>query len=402
MYAPARLNERLDSSHGCAMGGIIAFTCGINGALPLVHGTTGCAGGYRMIMLLCDREPLLPTTAVYQYELVMGTRDKFQAALYKAKRIYDPDIIVVVLTCATSMAGENYSDIVFQFEQETGCKVFVQDGSALAGEDIDGYISMYNAFQKWLNVVHNPNGKTVALDGFSPTIYNAKVLWGQMEDIILDCGLNLAPSLSIDFNPKLNLEEYRNASVAKVGLLWNQDASRITAPIGIDGTVQFAKKICEMVGKDIPKQFVSKTSYIKEIARAQENQLRKITEGEWAMVEADGFFSIPLAHFLKTNLGMKIAVSTDMFGYESLTSLGICDWLRADMGGYELNEERKRMNCIVAFGSSNLYAHDDKECLYIPFTAPVWDEVQHKEGYFGLNGTLALLTRLQEGLGWKE
>ena len=75
MYSPEQRHARVDPSHGCALGGVVAFSNSVEGALTLVHGSAGCASGYRLVMLLCDREPLMPTTALSQQHLVMGTGD---------------------------------------------------------------------------------------------------------------------------------------------------------------------------------------------------------------------------------------------------------------------------------------------------------------------------------------
>ena len=39
MYSPEQRRARVDPSHGCALGGVIAFSNSVEGALTLVHGS---------------------------------------------------------------------------------------------------------------------------------------------------------------------------------------------------------------------------------------------------------------------------------------------------------------------------------------------------------------------------
>ena len=393
MYTAAQINSRIESSHGCAMGGIIAFSCCIDNALCIAHGPTGCAGGYRMIFLLADRCPILPTTAIYQYEVAMGTKEKLQAALYKAKRVYDPSVIFVTLTCATSMIQEDYNDIIEQFEADTGTKVFLEDGSSLFGEDNDGYRKTYDDFVKWLDVTHAPDGKSIALDGMAPSIYNARKNMEQMKKIVESCGLTLAPSLSTEFNIEKDKAAYSTAAVLNIGLLNRRDDT--FAPIGFDYTRAFMEKICQKVNVPIPEHSLEEITAAGKMLADDIAYLKTKLNGRYVMIEADEFYAVPLAKTMHDLFGCKIACSSDAFGVETLEEMNFCDWVEADVGGYELNEFAKELQCAVTFGSSNIYNHSG-ESLYIPFTAPVWDEVPDNESLFGLDGMKYLIRKLRE------
>lgn len=306
MYTAAQIADRVDPAHGCALGGIIAFCNSIEGALPIVHGPTGCAGGYRLVTLLCDREPLMPVTAVYQYELVMGTGKKLEAALYKAKRIYRPTIIFAMLTCATSMSGEDYTSIIERFERETDTKVFLLDGSGLFGEDIDGYIESYRRFIEWMNFKRDPMEGIVAIDGISPANYGAKQMFKQFAEIVTDeCGLTLAPSVSISFDPARDLAAYSRASVIYAGYLWTFAEERVLAPIGIEATYDLIKHACRAAGRPVPQEAYERMAAHRERFAAGSAALRERLCGRYAMVEADGFFAVPLARLLKNEFDIR-------------------------------------------------------------------------------------------------
>lgn len=394
MYTTSQINSRIESSHGCALGGVIAFSCCINNSLAIVHGPTGCAGGYRMIFLLADKCPILPTTAIYQYELALGIISKLQAALYKAARVYKPKVIFVILTCATSMIGEDYQSIIEQYQIDTGIKVFLEDGSSLFGEDNDGYRKSYDDFTSWLNIEHKCDGKSIALDGMAPSVYNSKKNMIELKKIVEDyCSLHLAPSLSTEFDLDKDLKEYSKATVIHIGLLNDRDDTY--APIGFNAIKDFIKKISELTGKKVDSNVIDMLDNERKAMNDDINYLKKRLSERYVMIEADCYYAISLAKMLKEEFDCKLAVSSDSYGVEKLDQLGICDWLEADVGGYELNEFRKELDCVISFGSSNVYGHND-DCLFIPFTAPVWDSIKDNESLFGVSGMKYLIRKLKE------
>ena len=52
-------------------------------------------------MLYAGVEPLLPTTCIEQAQVVMGANERLEAALERAWEAYRPELILVILTCAT-------------------------------------------------------------------------------------------------------------------------------------------------------------------------------------------------------------------------------------------------------------------------------------------------------------
>ncbi|MEM5770030.1 MAG: nitrogenase component 1, partial [Bacillota bacterium] len=397
MYTSLQMNSRIDPMHGCAMAGIIAFACSIKDALPIVHGPTGCAGGYRLVPLLCDKEPLLPTTAIYQYELVMGTADKLKNALYKAHQIYQPKYIFVTLTCATSMSGEDYSLIAKQFEADTGTKTFILDGSALFGEESDGYAESYRQFVSALNLNTHPEPGYVALDGLSPASFGAINAFWQISDVLTrECGLAIAPSISVDFDAA-EAGEYAKAHVLPVGQLFHLNGldRPLLAPVGIKGTFDFMQKACALAEAPLPLEAAERYErLLGDFSRACE-PVRTAFCGKAAMVEADGFYAYWLARFLHDELQMEVFVSTDEKGIQILERENFCKTIYADMGGYELDWECGQKNCVLAFGSTNLNPRGKGNRIYIPYSSPCWDDISEYPTYFGYDGAFELLVRIK-------
>ncbi len=401
MYTSQQINSRIDPMHGCAMSGIIAFACALQNTFPMVHGPTGCAGGYRLVPLLCNQEPLLPTTAIYQYDLAIGTTEKLKQALYKAHEVYNPKYIFVVLTCATSMAGEDYNDITKEFDEKTNTKTFVIDGSAFFGEERDGYIESYNQFVKALNIKHTPQKGVVALDGLSLSSFGATNAFEQLCDIIKnECKMEVAPSISVNFSAD-DFADYAKANVLKIGHLFNSDGlnSCLLAPIGAEGTFDFIKKSCEKAGVLIPESAYENKKKYDALYEKEISDIRTMLNNKAVMVEADGFYAYWLCHLLHKKLGMKVYLTTDEPGFELMESTALCEKVYADMGGYELDFECKRKNCVLALGSTNLNPRERENILYIPYSSPCWDAITEYPTYFGYEAGLELLKRIKEGCG---
>lgn len=400
MYSSQQINSRIDPMHGCAMAGIIAFSCGIKGALPIVHGPTGCAGGYRLVPLLCGKEPLLPTTAIYQYELVMGTVEKLKKALYKAHDIYKPNYIFVTLTCATSMSGEDFSLITGQFEKDTGTKAFILDGSALFGEEGDGYVESYRQFTASLQIERHPQKGLAALDGLSPSSFGAANAFEQLKAVLTEeCGLSIAPSISLAFDAD-DKEKYASAHILPVGQLFHINGmdAPLLAPVGIKGTFDFIEKACRLSGIAVPGAAKEKYERLSEEFSSRCTGLALRLKGKSAMVEADAFYTYWLAKLLHDELQMQVYVSTDEKGCELLERESFCEKVYADMGGYELNWECGEKDFLLAFGSTNLNPRGQGKRIYIPYSSPCWDEITEYPTYFGYEGAFALIGLIEERL----
>src|SRR6056297_179956 len=103
MYLSTK-RDRIEPLKGCAMVGIIEGMMGLEDARPLVHGPMSCSSGHRMVFLFADKEPILPTTALTEEELVLGSQEKLEVALNKAYELYEPTYLGVIITCAISLS----------------------------------------------------------------------------------------------------------------------------------------------------------------------------------------------------------------------------------------------------------------------------------------------------------
>src|SRR6056297_2648130 len=199
MYLSSK-RQRIEPLKGCSMVGIIEGILGIEDALPLVHGPLSCSSGHRMVYLFADKEPILPTTALTEQDLILGSQDKLKYALEKAYDIYKPKYLVIIITCAISMSGEEFNVIINEFEKNNNCKVSVLDGSGLYGEEVDGFNLLYNDILKQFNVKDN-HTNLISLDGIALSDVNVYNNYNTLLELIKNyTELKNGPSIFMNFN----------------------------------------------------------------------------------------------------------------------------------------------------------------------------------------------------------
>jgi len=92
----------------CApLGACLAFR-GIAGAMPLLHGSQGCATYIRRYMISHFREPLdIASTSFSEETAVFGGRDNLRTAMANVIRQYEPRLIGIATTCLAETIGDD-------------------------------------------------------------------------------------------------------------------------------------------------------------------------------------------------------------------------------------------------------------------------------------------------------
>ncbi|HKL13428.1 MAG TPA: nitrogenase component 1 [Halanaerobiales bacterium] len=387
--------ERIEPLKGCAMVGIIEGIMGITDARPLVHGPMSCSSGHRMVFLFADKEPILPTTALTEEELVLGSQEKLKAALYKAYELYQPKYLVIIITCAISLSGEEYNSIIDKFESEHDCKVSVLDGSGLYGEEVDGFNQLYNDLWKRFEINNNINSNTLSLDGMALSDVNAEGNYNILYNLLTNYfNLKIGPSLFMNLNINNDLNGYKNSQKIKIGHLWNnyEIKDNKPAPYGIEGTYQwlqwFANQFSKKLKPELEKDYKQYKDKFKELTKGHKyNELKIVVEG-------DSWYSLGLANFLINELGSQVLLSTDNYGIKYNKKHGIIKEIYDDMGGYELFIKAKEFKPDIVFGSS--YIRCKKKWEIVPYTQPIYHLYDNDIDLMGFTGTFNLLEILND------
>ncbi len=381
--------ERLEPMTGCGILGALKCVAGMQGVLPMIHGPLSCSSGHRLAMLYAGVEPLLPTTNVTDPDIVMGTLDRLERALWEAWKQYHPPLLVLILTCATSMTGENFSDLLQNYEAHTGGQAILVDGSALSGDELSAPYEVYRLLmEKW--DLAGESGPEIVLEGQARTDYGFEQEYPALVKLVEQAaGRSVLPGLfsGMDTADSKQREAYQRARKYKMGLLWRSSEERIPAPYGIEGTRAFLEAVSGAEGCTDQ----GKAEYLHWKARMADRMARVNALALPVAIESAGWQGYGLARFLSQELGCRVLLSVDQEAPE-IPWEDVCAEFYEDVGRFELVELMEAFGTKLAFGSSNIQA--DEKWGFIPFFQPVWRPVERQEALMGYEGAARITQAL--------
>ncbi|MBO34084.1 MAG: hypothetical protein CMM74_14105 [Rhodospirillaceae bacterium] len=390
------ITERVEPLLSCSLTGIVRATVGVKGAVPLVHGPMSCASGHRPIPLQAGQEPLVPTTTLTDIDMVRGTGDKLEESTRKLHDVYQPRLIVVILTCATSLISEFHRARLQAISEELGCLILCVDGSAMAGDEVEGYRLFVQALETALadrsQAGDVPTG-TICLRGLSPTDYGMSHERGTLADLLqqgLDC--RVEGTLLWEFDLDCDAHWLRSPSVP-VGWLWTEAAAGWTpAPYGVAGTRRWLVGCGRALRREFDPQTISDLSgdAAELAAMRRSGELSQVR----VAVEGLSWWAVGLGRFLKEELGCAVLLSTDQPALEYQRQHGpIADMTLIDVGNFELLTYLDEFQPQVVFGSSYMRSGP---WHWVPFYQPVWHPIDETLGFMGPQGALRIARLLGE------
>jgi nitrogenase molybdenum-iron protein NifN len=109
----------------CApLGACLAFR-GVEGAVPLLHGSQGCSTYIRRYLISHFKEPLdIASTNFSEATAIFGGKDNLQIALKNVIRQYNPPVIGIATTCLAETIGDDVGHYLRQIRAENpDCKL---------------------------------------------------------------------------------------------------------------------------------------------------------------------------------------------------------------------------------------------------------------------------------------
>lgn len=378
----------LEPMNGCGLLGALKCVAGMPGLLPMIHGPVSCSSGHRLAMLYAGVEPLLPTTCVEQTQVVLGCADRLADAMDKAFAKYRPEILFVLLSCATAMTGEDYAPVIAAYQAATGKRAVLLDGSALAGDEVDICPRVYGALREALEI-SDGDAPVLALDGLAKTDYAFEENSAALEALITGhLDVEWTPGLFAGSDVLEAQSRYRRAKKAPASLLWARDDLSSCAPVGVRGSyryLDFLAKRCGLARR--PGAQARRATY--EAALAPLARRLKAAALPVA-IEGAGWYAYPLADYLKNDLGCRVLLSVDRSA-DGIAWREVCDAFYEDTGRFELVELMRDFGAKLVFGSSNVQL--DEAWSYVPFYQPVW-RVVTPVAVLGCDAAIALAERL--------
>ncbi len=118
----------------CAPLGASVAYCGIEGCVPLVHGSQGCSTYIRRYCISHFREPMdVASSNFTESSAIFGGERNLRAAIENVARQYVPQAIGIATTCLTETIGDDVARYVSEYERKRTFSGVGTGSDALAG-----------------------------------------------------------------------------------------------------------------------------------------------------------------------------------------------------------------------------------------------------------------------------
>jgi nitrogenase molybdenum-iron protein NifN len=139
----------------CApLGACLAFR-GVEGCIPFLHGSQGCATYMRRYLISHFREPIdVASSNFHEENAVFGGSSCFQEGIRNVLRQYHPQLVGAATTCLTETIGEDMPRLLLDFKKQYDSAVpIVQVSTAsYCGTHMDGFHDTVRALVEQLSV----------------------------------------------------------------------------------------------------------------------------------------------------------------------------------------------------------------------------------------------------------
>lgn len=193
------------------LGATLAFK-GVEGAIPFLHGSQGCATYMRRYIISHFREPMdIASSALGEKNAIYGGGPNLKKGLLNAMQKYGAGVVGVATTCLTETIGDDVARILAEFREEFSdlplAEVVHVSTPSYSGTHMDGFHGAVKALADQLCVEKTPDtGRVNLMPGLvSPADIR------HLRELCLAFGLT--PTILPDYSQTLDgpaLLEYEN------------------------------------------------------------------------------------------------------------------------------------------------------------------------------------------------
>lgn len=366
----------------CAPLGASLVYKGIEGCVPLIHGSQGCATYIRRYMISHFKEPVDIASSNFSEEsTVYGGSRNFITGIGNIIKQYKPDVIGIASTCLSETIGEDIPGHIRHYTEanvasQKKMPVFIHSSTpSYCGSHAEGFHSTVLATIKTL-AEHEKTSKSITLLPGMISPADIRYLKEMMEDF--DTPFTLFPDYSetldneytseyqliptggttvsdiqkigsskavIEFGSKFNKSVSRTKDIGLVQTAgeWLEsnfyiNNHQMPLPIGIEATDKFVKTLEEITGSTLPEK------HRKERGRLVDAYIdaHKYVFGKKALIYGETDFVTAMASWLK-EIGIEPFYINDT-DFESLRKEAESiqpDLLIGNSKGYYIARERK-------------------------------------------------------------
>jgi nitrogenase molybdenum-iron protein beta chain len=402
------------SRNSCALQGAIKTILEIEGVVPIVHSTAGCAIQQAIGDKVSSHSGFdIPSTNVIEKQVIFGGGSRLREQIKNTVKVIAGDLYVTLSGCAPELVGDDVITMTNE-AQEQGEPVIYFKAPGFKGKFHSGYEGVVNAIINQLPAVAKVNTeKQHNLVNIFGIIPNQDIHWrGNLEEVkrILEA-IGLKVNTLFGFGQ--GIEQWKDIPSAALNIVFSKWGTSIaenlekkyeapflnlkSIPVGAEDTISFIKRVSDILNVDEEKA----NKFINEEKKKEEYFLNNILNlyvdynfqrsigivGEESIING-------LGSFLSKTLGLstKAKIATDPIQEEN--EYNEKDLYHAD----DLNEiqEILKDNYVELILGSSL-EKDISEELTVPLQVisfPNVDKVILNKSYLGFNGGINLLEDL--------
>ena len=413
------------------LGASIAFR-GIEGCVPFLHGSQGCATYMRRYIISHFNEPIdIASSSLGEKNAIYGGGPNLKLGLKNVTAKYMPRLIGIATTCLTETIGDNVPMILAEYKKEFGrpaapLLVHVSTPS-YAGTHMEGFHAAARAVVEQLAGEAVPSGTVNLLSGFvSPA--DIRYLRSVMDDFGMDS--TILPDYSdtldgpalLDYplipegGTPLSAIRAMGGAMATVELGATLPAEtagaflldrhgvklhRTGLPIGIRATDEFLELLAKVCGREIPGH------HLAARGRLVDSMVdgHKYIFGKRAVVYGEEDLVVGLTGFL-AEIGIRPVLcasggkSGRMAEAIAAATIGLdCEMpmVLEDVDFFDIESQARELGVDLVIGHSKGYAFARRENLpLIRVGFPIHDRIGGQRilhlGYQGAQGLFDLIT----------
>lgn len=282
----ARKDLVINPAKACQPLGALVCALGVEGCLPFVHGSQGCAAYFRNNLSRHYREPISAVSdSMTEDSAVFGGQKNLIDGMENAYTLYKPKMMAIFTSCMAEVIGDDINAYVDKARLDgvipEDFPIALAHTPSFKGSHITGYDNMLKGFLQELAKPRNEqelNDRLYVVSGFDPSPANLreiKRLLGKMgvEYTLLPDYSDVVDSPNtrtfemypggtpmnevvdaLNAESFLFLQSYSTSVTRKYLKKENVPLEMISMPMGISNTDRFLMKVSEMTGKPIPAE----------------------------------------------------------------------------------------------------------------------------------------------------
>jgi nitrogenase molybdenum-iron protein NifN len=413
------------------LGAAIAFR-GIEGCVPFLHGSQGCATYMRRYIISHYNEPIdIASSSLGEKNAIYGGGANLKLGLKNVTAKYAPQLIGVATTCLTETIGDNVPMILAEYAREFGgpaapLVVHVSTPS-YAGTHMEGFHAAVRAVVEQLAEETPGNGTINLLPGFASPA-DLRYLRSLMDDfairatILPDCSDTLDGPALLDYplipeggTPIAAIRGMAGAGATiELGATLPQETGgalllrrhgvplhRAPLPIGIRATDALLELLAELAGREVPAHHLAVRGRLVDAMVDG----HKYIFGKRAVVYGEEDLVVGLAGLL-AEIGIHPVLCASG-GKSGRMAEGIASAIQGldcqmpqileNVDFYDIEEQAKELGVDLVIGHSKGYAFARRENLpLIRVGFPIHDRIGGQRilhfGYQGAQSLFDLIT----------